>query len=110
MTDYVLELPTSEFPNYLYTIDLDGKEYQLDFRYDVFRSSWYLSISKTDGTLLLSGVRLVPWIDLLSQYTKEDLPLGQLYLMPSSYSYPMSPDTTLENLSTVFQLIYGSVT
>ena len=110
MTVYTLPLPTEVFPNYSYITGLDEKDYKLNFRFDVFRQSWYLTIRKDDETVLLAGVRLVPWLDLLSQYTKEDLPLGKLTLIPVSYSYPMSPDTTLENLSTEFQLVYESVT
>lgn len=110
MTEYVLELPTSEFPNYSYTTGLDGKEYKLQYIYNVRTSSWYLSIYKTDGSLLLAGVRLVPWLDFLFTHPKTDLPLGSLYLVPISESYPNAPTITLENLSTDFELIYVSVT
>lgn len=110
MTEYVLELPTSEFPNYSYTTGLDGKEYKLHYIYNVRNASWYLSIYKTDGTLLLSGVRLVPWLDLLFIHPKTELPLGNLYLLPTSSEYPTSPVITLDNLATDFELVYNSVT
>lgn len=110
MAVFLLDLPTQDFPNYSYTTTLDGKEYKLNFRFDVFQNSWYLKISKLDGSVLLAGVRLVAWLDLLSQYTKEELPLGNLYLIPVSAEYPMSPETNLDNLSTDFYLVYNSVT
>ena len=110
MTITVLELPTEAFPNYSYTTTLDEKEYKLNFRFDVHQSSWYLTISKLDGVVLLAGVKMVPWLDLLFRYTKEELPLGNLYLVPVSATYPSSPDITLANFATDFQLLYNSVT
>ena len=109
MTVFLLDLPTQDFPNYSYTTTLDGKEYKLNFRFDVRESSWYLKISKLDGNVLVSGIKMVSWLDLIFQYTKEDLPIGNLYLIPVSSTYPTSPDITLQNLSTDFQLIYNSV-
>lgn len=109
MAEYLLELPTSEFPNYSYTTGLDGKEYKIQFIYNIRTSSWYLSIYKTDGTLLLAGVRLVPWLDFLYVHSKVELPIGNLYLVPTSTTYPSSPEITLENLSTDFELVYNSV-
>lgn len=110
MTVYTLELPTSETPNYSYTTGLDGKEYKFNFIFNTRTKSWYLSIFKLDGTLLLSRVRIVPWLNLINIYTKEDLPLGELYVFPLLTQYPASPQITLENLSTDFQLLYNSVT
>ncbi len=110
MTEFILELPTSSFPNYSYTTALDGKEYKFNFIYNVREVSWYLNIYKLDGVALLSGIRLVPWLDILGIYTKEELPLGSLYLIPITTNYPSSPDITLDNLSTDFQLVYSSVT
>lgn len=109
MAEYLLELPTSEFPNYSYTTGLDGKEYKIQFLYHIRTNSWYLYIYETDGTALLSGARLVPWIDILYGYSKEELPLGNLYLVPISTEYPSSSEITLENLSTDFELVYNSV-
>jgi hypothetical protein len=110
MTVFTLELPTSETPNYSYTTGLDGKEYKFNFKYRVTTTSWYLSIYKLDGTLLLSGVRLVPWLDLIAMHTKVELPQGNLFVVPLTTSYPKAPVITLENLSVDFQLLYNSVT
>ena len=104
-----LELPTATFPDYSYTTSLDGKEYKFRYQYNVREVSWALSISLVDGTPLLYGCKLVPWIDLLLPYTREDLPLGTLILIPIASSYPYSPDITLENLSEQFFLSYLSV-
>jgi len=110
MTEFVLELPTASLPNYSYTTALDGKEYKFNFIYNVRMESWYLNIYKLDGTLLIAGVRLVPWLDLTYIHTKVELPLGNLYLLPLTTDYPASPVITLENLSTDFELVYNSIT
>jgi len=110
MTVYVLDLPVQDFPNYSYTTDLDGKKYKLHFIYQVNRKSWYLFIEDNTGKVLLAGVRLVPWLDLLRNYSKEELPLGNLYLLPVSSDYPKAPEITLQNLSSDFELVYNSVT
>ena len=106
---YTLTLPPEDYPNYSYNTILDNKEYKLNFKFSVRNSSWYISIYEPDGTLLLSNCRLVPWLSLLAPYTKEDLPAGDLVLAPISTVYPKSPDITLANLSTDFELLYYSV-
>ena len=109
MTQYYLELPTEDLLNYSYTTTLDNREYKLTYRWDITTESWYLTIAKADETVLLAGVRLVPWLDILYRYTKEDLPLGNLYLIPTSYTFPSSPDILLTNLQTDFLFVYNSV-
>lgn len=109
-TYYTLTLPDSSTPNYIYTTQLDGKEYDLHFIYNMRNTSWYINIIKQDGTDLLRGVRLTPWMDILSTHTREDLPIGRLVLVPSATTGIAAPIITLSNLSTDFQLVYVAVT
>ena len=108
-TYYTLELPIPEFPNYPYNTKLDGTDYYFNFKFGV-RSpqGWYLTISDVDKNLLVSNIRIVPWIDLLTPYTREVLPKGNIILIPKSTQYPKSKDITLDNLNTEFDLVYIS--
>ena len=102
-----LELPTEQTPHYTYKTKLSDTEYILSFYYSVRQPTcWYLSVYDVNEVLLLSNVRITPWMNLLYPYTKELLPKGSLTLVPKSGVYPQSPDITLENLSTEFLLIY----
>jgi hypothetical protein len=109
MSLFTLLLPTVDTPNYSYNTDLDGTEYKLTFKYSVRESGWYLSFHTLSGVLLISNIRLVPWLSLVFPFNRPNLPLGDLVLTPKSYDYPHSPEITLENLSTDFTLTYLAV-
>ena len=108
MAEYIeeLELPSSSFPNFSYETSLGDQNYKLNFKYLTRSLGWYLSISDLAGNLLLSNTRLIPWLNLLIPYVDTTLPQGSILLVPISTEYPTSPEITLENLSSDFQLVY----
>jgi hypothetical protein len=83
-------IPTSfdpERPYYRQTTTIEGREYQLEFRYSGREESWYLSLYKLEAdetrTPLATGVKIVPRIDLLRRFTRGDrLPPGELRAIP----------------------------
>ncbi len=71
-------LRTFEDPFYSMTSALDGADYLFEFRYSQREDAWYFSVSLTDGTALVSGVKVVCNRDLLSRFADSRLPAGML--------------------------------
>lgn len=61
-------IPTFDAPFYTQVTVLESVSYTLAFNYNQREDTWALSISDSNGTLLLDGVKLVCNINLLSQY------------------------------------------
>lgn len=99
------KLPTEETPNISYTATLNGVDYKFTFKYSTRNSSWFLTISDVQDIVLVSNIKLVPHIGLLSPFVTNTLPQGILTLVSDS-SYESPPAITLENLSTDFTLVY----
>jgi hypothetical protein len=77
----ILVLPTYEDPFYSVTVPLDGKDFVFDFRYNQREQAWYFSLSAADGTRLLTGVKVVCSIPLITK-ADERLPRGLLVAVP----------------------------
>lgn len=77
-------IPTRDAPFYSQTTDLDGTPYVLSFSYDQRHDRWLLAIaSATDGTSVISGLRLVPGADLFEPYRHAlNMPPGGLFVVP----------------------------
>lgn len=71
-------LRTFEDPFYTMTTVLDGTDYLFEFRHNQREDCWYFSISLTDGTLLVAGVKVVCDRPLLRRFTNVRLPPGIL--------------------------------
>lgn len=54
-------IPTSKDKGddfYGFDLELDGVAYHFDFRWNERASSWFMNLSLTDGTALISGIKL----------------------------------------------------
>ncbi len=61
-------------------VELDGRVYDLAFRWNVRGNHWSMDIGR-DGNVLVFGIKLVIIPDLLIQYRRiGDLPLGILFV------------------------------
>jgi hypothetical protein len=87
-------IPTSfdpETPYYRQTTSLEGREYQLEFRYSSREDAWYVSFYKLeanqDRTALATGIKIIPYLDLLARFVRADrLPPGELRAFPQGGS------------------------
>lgn len=71
-------LRTFEDPFYTMTTTLDGADYLFEFRYSQREACWYFTISLTDGTPLVAGVKVVCNRSLLERFADVRLPPGKL--------------------------------
>lgn len=74
----IQSLRTFEESFYTMTTALDGSDYLFEFRYNQRENVWYFSISLSDGTLLVSGVKIVCNRPLLTRFADVRLPPGVL--------------------------------
>jgi hypothetical protein len=88
-------------------VDLSSKRYSFYVSYNTRQEAWVMSISDTNGNLLIAGIRLVPGIRLLKKYraTSPDLPPGELVLVDIE-GKPSTAEVTRTNLSNRFALTY----
>lgn len=98
---------TFEEPFYTMTTVLDGADYLFEFRYSQRESCWYFTISLTDGTALVSGVKVVCNRSLLTRFANIQLPKGVLVAMATG------PDASPPGLTELgagkrVELIYAS--
>lgn len=74
----VLEIPVrNDLQAYSFTIELDGTNYLLRFRYNSRISRWAMDVAKTDGTNVVAGIPLLTNTDLLGRFELPDLPPGR---------------------------------
>lgn len=77
----VLRIPTSTDPtvgNYVQRTRLDGKDYELGFDWNPRDKNWYLTLSDTNGSPIVSGVKIVLDFPLLYRVVDERAPTGEL--------------------------------
>lgn len=86
MATYTIPLPIG-LQSFTQQVELDGKVYDLLFKYNARESRWYMTIARNDVTLL-SGLKLVHGSDLLSQFKYvEDIPKGLLAIVDLNSLY-----------------------
>lgn len=105
-----LDLPNStKFP-YRYTTILDNISYVFSFSWSVRAASWYVSIATIDQLPLVSNIRLVPNLNLFTNFPKSIRPKGRLFLVTNSEDYKHPPVVTFDNIDTDFVLLYEPAT
>lgn len=87
-------------------VDLDGRVYDLAFRWNARDVHWFLDVGR-DGVVLIAGVKLVNSTDLLGQFGRiENLPPGILSIEDLDDA-DADPDD--ENFGDRVQLVYEEV-
>lgn len=72
--------PVEQWPNYEFSVDLDGRTFTYQLKYLERTDSWYLSLWTAEGTLLLAGARLGIDRNVLYRFSGDDWPDGALGL------------------------------
>ena len=68
-------------PAYTYAIALDGLSFRFTFTFNGRSNDWHLDIAEENGTVIVSGIRLVVNWNLLGRKQDDRLPPGMLMLM-----------------------------
>lgn len=103
-----IEIPVfPEVPLYSERVTLDGKEYLLQFDWSDREQRWYLSISKADGTLIKTGVKVVANWPLLRKCVDVNQPPGVLMAVDLSPNGGEPP--SLDDFGLRVKLLYFPV-
>lgn len=89
MTDPLAIPTTPGEPHYTQRTRLDGKDYNLEFLWNVREARWYLSLSDDAGTLILAGLKLMTNVGLLAAYHADpNVPPGELAVVSKVSTAP----------------------
>lgn len=73
----IFKLPIrNDLPAYDFSIDLDGVNYTLSFRYNSRMSLWIMDIKDSEQNNLKMGIPIQTEVDLISTLKKEGFPDG----------------------------------
>jgi hypothetical protein len=74
-------------PNFSVDVVLDAVSYTLAFLWNTRGLYWSMSISDANGTVLVSGIRLICFYPLLNQYQYDlRLPQGLMCVLDQNYN------------------------
>lgn len=87
------------------TITIDETVYRLTFNFNVRCQLWSMTIAEQDGTPIVSGIALLPQVDLLERHRDERLPRGRLFALDVLEGNRASRPTR-NDLNTKLVLVY----
>ena len=94
----------AEGPYFGQGVELEGRAYRLDFRWNTRTEQWVIDVFDGGGASLVTGVRGVINVPLLQKYgLREDLPPGELFLLDST---GQDLEATLNDLGSRVELVY----
>jgi hypothetical protein len=100
----VIVLPTRrDLPHYTFEIDLDGKTFGFEFRWNTRDEAWRFSISDASGEVLLAGRKVVLGFPLIVRFRDPRLPAGDLSAIDTS---GQDKESGLEDLGSRVKLLY----
>lgn len=75
----VTRLPTSTTDaNYVFTVDLDGVEFKLSFKYNERDDAWFFDILDPNEVVLRAGLKVVNEWPLLRLWSEASSPQGEI--------------------------------
>lgn len=95
---YIRLRPTTAQRATTQSVTLDGVAVQLRARYTAAADGWYLDILDTGGTAIVTGLALVPGVDLLRPFRHLAVPPGTLFVHGDA--------PTLESMDVTSRLLY----
>lgn len=92
-------------PNYSFTRVLDGNNYQINVRWNVYTSKWYMDLIGLNNDVDIRGcIALVGGKDLLAKYGYNEL--GQLWVVDNSGA---GEDPNFDDIGSRFTVEYTPV-
>jgi hypothetical protein len=88
------QLPILDSPFFDVLVDLGETTYLTTYRWNGREAAWYFDLAKQDGTMIVSGQKLVPSNSPSIRWAAAAMPTGMLFV------YAQSPNTrpTLKSL------------
>ena len=71
-------ISTEDSPYWNQQVDLEDTTYTFTFRWNDRESAWYFDIDEQDGSAIVRGQKILPFVDLLTRWADSRLPTGKL--------------------------------
>lgn len=89
---------------FLFTVDLDGVDFVLNFEFNIRDGFWYMDVLNTAGEHIRSGLKVVVNFPLLTRWRETGVrPEGELFVIDTR---PTPTDPGLEDLGVNGILLY----
>lgn len=75
------EIPMKDLPSYTEEIALDTLPFVLRFDWNSRESAWFLTFSDLEEVLLVAGIKLIIFGELISKIPDRGLPPGELWVL-----------------------------
>lgn len=95
----------NDLPWYSLSVELSGKTYGLELRWNEVAAAWFLSLSDASNVAIVSGLRLVIGWPLAKRYADARLPPGTFVAIDTTGK---GLDPTRNDLGTRVELYYSS--
>lgn len=82
-----VSIPLRNYPDQAFTVSLDTKPYLIAVRWNTRAALWSMTISRTDGTAIVSGLVMTPGFPLIRRFRSPELPAGELYVLGPNSDY-----------------------
>jgi hypothetical protein len=104
---FIIQTFADKKPRWTQSVDMSGVRYRLYFSWNTRMQAWFVSILEGNGNMLLTGIRLVPRIDLFEKYRASvpGLPPG-IFSILDRQSDPSTAELNFDNFGTRFILSY----
>ncbi len=99
----LLPMPVGGYPNQTVQAQLGDAFYVVGWRWNARDGAWYFSLSDVDGAPIVSGVRVVLNVDLLSSASATGRPKGAIAVLAPSGS---ATEPGLTDLGTRVKVVY----
>lgn len=96
-----------DLPHYLFQVELEGRTYTLELRWNERAAGWFLSVLTADEVPILQGRRVVVGFPLLARFRDFRLPPGELEAIDTTGA---GRDPGLTELGARVQLMYTDST
>lgn len=104
MATFTIPIPdAATVTHQAFTVDLSGRDFAIDLRYNEREGFWYLSIADPSGTPIRHGLKIVVNHPLLFRCQLLERPSGELIAIDSR---PEPEDPTLETLGQEAPIAY----
>lgn len=70
-----IRIPTTNLASYIEVVTIDSIAYTLSFNFNTRDNSWFMSIATSNGDIIVSGIKILPGVNLTGRFKDARLPI-----------------------------------
>lgn len=107
MATVISKLPLFSDPITSYSVDVEGVNRTIVFKWNNRTSNWHFDLINDDGTVVVEGIKLVPNYPMLVDYQLEEKDLTGYFCLVDAGSFPSNKlNVGPESLPQWYELYY----